>query len=264
MSNGLFDLLAAARHYRAGGPGPKATLMAVMERVGLVDGEWVCWPGNATVAYDSEQSVPSVRRHLAQFEAAGLITRRRRGREGGGRDWNLIVVDVERLTQCAHDARIASEAMRASEGGPKRSSRGTKALIQGDESAHPPEPAPYIEQPEEPEEQPEPSPNSSFAAFWLAYPTRDGKKIGKAAAQEAWDRMREGERAAALVGARHLAAAVAAGGRFGVKDPERFLKKRCWEDWQEPAAVASPPPAAMPIPPSQRISTNTKAGGMKL
>lgn len=76
-----------------------------------------------------------------------------------------------------------------------------------------------------------------FGFFWKAYPDRDGKKIGKANALAVWRRLSIEERRAAHRGASNLADAVRRGGRFGVKDAERFLRGRCWEDWQEPAAV---------------------------
>lgn len=92
-SPGIFSMLTAAREYRAGGPGPKATLLALMERMGLFDGEWCCWPTTAELAYDSEQSTGSVRRHLAGFEAQGLLERRLQGREGGGRNTTVLVLN---------------------------------------------------------------------------------------------------------------------------------------------------------------------------
>lgn len=76
-----------------------------------------------------------------------------------------------------------------------------------------------------------------FEHFWAAYPKRDGKRIGKQKSLERWRRLSIDERRAARRGAVNLAQAVEAGGRFGVKDPERWLRDRCWEDWQEPAEL---------------------------
>lgn len=76
----IFRLLDAARRARAGGGAPKATLLALMERMGEHDGEWTCWPSQAVLAFDSEQTDRSVRNHLAEFEQRGWIERRARGR----------------------------------------------------------------------------------------------------------------------------------------------------------------------------------------
>lgn len=74
----------------------------------------------------------------------------------------------------------------------------------------------------------------TFALFWSVYPERYGKKIGKAAALIHWKKLSPDDRAAATLGAKNLAAAVAAELTLP-KDPERFLRGRVWEDWQTPA-----------------------------
>lgn len=137
----VFDLLAAARRYRAGGAGPKATLLAVAERLGQVDGEWVCWPAMATIAFDSEQSVPTVRRHLAAFEERGLVRRRARGAEGGGRASNLLVMNVPALLdqQTDHHDRFEQTDHR----------RGANRSSAGGQTAHPADPHLLLEVPEE-------------------------------------------------------------------------------------------------------------------
>lgn len=86
-----------------------------------------------------------------------------------------------------------------------------------------------------------------FEHFWTAYPKRDGKRLGKAKSLERWRRLSIDDRRAARRGALNLASAVEAGGRFGIKDPERFLRDRCWEDWQEPAELDRP--AVRPVEP---------------
>lgn len=80
-------------------------------------------------------------------------------------------------------------------------------------------------------------PTVAFEPFWHTYPPRDGKKVGKAQAEDRWRRLTDDEREAALVGARHLADAIAAGGKFGPPDAERWLRDRKWLDWLEPANV---------------------------
>ena len=74
-----------------------------------------------------------------------------------------------------------------------------------------------------------------FEAFWATeYPHRDGKPIGKAAAFMAWQKLTNGERDRAVIGARHLARS----DRMP-KDPERWLRRDKagafpFDDWQQP------------------------------
>lgn len=70
-----------------------------------------------------------------------------------------------------------------------------------------------------------------FDPFWSAYPARNGKRLGKAKAAVKWDKLNQRERADAMVGVRNYAAACARG-RLP-KDAERWLRDRCWEEWQE-------------------------------
>lgn len=145
-----YEVQAAVRRYRAGGAGPKVTLLVLSEHLGLHGEEWSCWPGVKTLAEQSEQSEGAVRRHLATFEKRGLISKVRRGREGGGRDTDAYVLNLAAigLDQSAHDARIDTEEQSAHPEGAKRASeRG--------QSAHPTNPDPLIEQQENDEERPE-------------------------------------------------------------------------------------------------------------
>lgn len=96
MTIGHYDLMAAARRYRAGGPGAKATLLALVERMGEHGNEWTCWPSQQTLAADTEQTDRSVRNHLAAFADAGLIAVRQR-EIGERRRGNVYVLNVDRL-----------------------------------------------------------------------------------------------------------------------------------------------------------------------
>lgn len=63
-----------------------------------------------------------------------------------------------------------------------------------------------------------------FEQFWSAY----GKKVGRAAAERAWGRLKVADRDAAVAGVpRYVAAQPDPKFR---KDPERWLKHRCWLD----------------------------------
>lgn len=69
-----YDTMAWAKSQRTGSVGRKAVLMALAERTGE---EPVCWPSQALLAAETEQSERTVRRHLAEMEEAGLIASRR-------------------------------------------------------------------------------------------------------------------------------------------------------------------------------------------
>lgn len=69
-----------------------------------------------------------------------------------------------------------------------------------------------------------------FDRFWQAYPRRDGKRVGKAEAKRVWMRMKPDEHVAAWRGVRNYAAS-----GWKPKDAHRWLRDRCWEDWQDEA-----------------------------
>ena len=93
-----------------------------------------------------------------------------------------------------------------------------------------------------------PDGDRSLEEFWHTYPPRDGKRIGKSKAAERWAKLSDADRQAAIIGAGHLAAAIAAGGKFGPPDAERWLRDRKWADWQEPARVNGVNGHARPSP----------------
>lgn len=76
------DATKWAREQVAGGCGRKAVLMALADRA---DEEWSCFPSQVLIAEETEQSVRSVREHLAGLEDSGLIARQSRRRRDGTR-----------------------------------------------------------------------------------------------------------------------------------------------------------------------------------
>ncbi len=78
-----------------------------------------------------------------------------------------------------------------------------------------------------------------FDKFWPVYPQRNAKKVGKGVCEKIWARLSLEDRRAAYRGARNYAKAVADGLTLA-KDPERWLRGRCWVDWQEPAVRRTP------------------------
>ena len=75
--------------------------------------------------------------------------------------------------------------------------------------------------------------SESFDSFWKFYPSRQGKKLGKDKARKIWDRLKPAERDLALIGVHHYAESTINGPY--AKDAERWLRDKCWTDWQEPA-----------------------------
>lgn len=81
---------------------------------------------------------------------------------------------------------------------------------------------------------PKRDPEYGFDRFWDAWPKRNGKKIGKRDALTKWRALSYDDKASAFRGAKNYASASDAG-IAGAMDAFRWLEKRRWEDWQEPA-----------------------------
>lgn len=209
--SGVFGILDTAREYRAGGPGPKATLMVLLEHIGEVDGEWVTYPSMALLAHESEQSEVTVRRHLRDFERTGLLVRRSRGKTGGGRTTNLIVLNLEMLEgeQTDHCDHVAI-GQTDHPGGGKPITHEESHLL--------------LEEPVEVTLVAEPS--FGFDDFWNVYPRR----AEKAPARKAWS----------LALRRASAKVILAGAQRYRDDPNRdpaytahpatWLNRDRWED----------------------------------
>ncbi len=75
--------------------------------------------------------------------------------------------------------------------------------------------------------------NEAFEEFWEAYPARNGKKLLKADAQEAFKRIKDGDIPLLLQAVGNYAVSKTATDGFA-KDAVRFLKKDVWRDWIEP------------------------------
>ena len=86
-----------------------------------------------------------------------------------------------------------------------------------------------------------------FSEFWDLYPTRHGKKVGKANTEIAWKKLTNDQRASAMASIHHYRLACDAGLTMA-KDPERWIKGKCWDDWQEPATDSAKPIATSTVP----------------
>lgn len=82
-----------------------------------------------------------------------------------------------------------------------------------------------------------PTDEQTFDHFWDAYPKRNGKRVGRNTSLRLWKHLGIEDQRAAYRGAGHYATACDSGLTIA-KDPERFLKHRVWEDWQEPAVAS--------------------------
>ena len=73
---------------------------------------------------------------------------------------------------------------------------------------------------------------SIFAAFWEAYPKRNGRKVGKDKAAALFANLSPDDRQLAVQAARNYAASDDSN-RGYARDAERFLKSSYWRDWLE-------------------------------
>ncbi len=73
-----------------------------------------------------------------------------------------------------------------------------------------------------------------FDKFWGTYPERNGKRLGRRLCEARWKKLSLAEKRTAFKGAANYGKAVE-GDLTIAKDPDRWLRDRCWEDWQEPA-----------------------------
>lgn len=91
----FFDLLADVRRARLGGAGPKVVLMVLAEHAGVDEnGDWSCYPSQVAIAEVAELSERQVRRILAAFAKAGLISKQvRQAAQGRGRASDLITLN---------------------------------------------------------------------------------------------------------------------------------------------------------------------------
>jgi hypothetical protein len=230
-----YDLLAAARRYRAGGTGPKATLMALVEHLGDHDGEWSCWPSQDALAHATEQTTRTVRRHVEVFVEVGLVRIEPRWTTGG-RQSNRYVVDLDVLFE---GAGLPDTMSATSTGHPEQVNRtpATPLPDTGDLLLHTKE----LEKSERKNDaRADGDARAQFEDyFWPAYPPRNGRKIGKADALAQWVKLSIEDRRAALRGARIMSVEVDLGTTLP-PDAHRWLRKRTWQDWQEPPTEATP------------------------
>jgi hypothetical protein len=202
------------------------------------DDDGGCFPGQARIARQTVLSERGVRKVLAELEAAGLIRREHRYREGqGGRTSDRIYLALD--GNAAPGAAISGGGIPA----PQRGHTGTSPRTI-------PAPGAGHELSVEPLEEPSVSPlppavatpapatppgrshDLAFAAFWQAYP----RKVGKPKARQAWERAlrRQPDPAAIVAGAQRYAADPARYDEY-TAHPTTWLNRDGWDDPALPA-----------------------------
>ena len=83
------------------------------------------------------------------------------------------------------------------------------------------------------------SDDHGFEDFWTAYPRRNGKRLGRRVTLSRWATLNLEDRRAAWRGAIHYGHACDSGLTIA-KDPVRWVRDRCWEDWQSEATANNP------------------------
>lgn len=82
--------------------------------------------------------------------------------------------------------------------------------------------------------------DARFESFWITYPKRNGKRIGKAKALKVWARLTTDQRDLVSEGVRHYAAACDKGLTIA-KDAFRWLRDGEYEEWLDPAQAPQKP-----------------------
>lgn len=260
------------RRTEVGSPTRKLVLYAIADRV--KDGEWVTWAGQEALAQDTELSPRSVRTILRDLERMGVIERSKRRRPDGYRTSDAIRLNVEwEPTSPAGDSPeavspegdagcsdqdIPADSHRQEFPGKEFPRKSTSTSPANERQSYRQE-LPRGDGKLEPEVEPETAPPALVLVpelpsadavaterfeehFWPTYPKRNGKRLGKARSLTEWKRLTVPEQRAAVLAARNYAAACTAGLTMA-KDPERWLRQRCWPEWEEPATPDRPKPA---------------------
>ena len=213
------DLQAAVRRHKAGDA--KLTLVILADYAGYDDatGQWSCYPGQDRLAAETEHSARTVRRHLADLMAAGVIHIQPRYADGK-RASNVYVFDLGALAledtmsssgdaTRGHPASQVEDMAMSSEGLEELPVDLNTCVPSGDDTSDD-DPGPALV-----DGLPFPTPAAAaagdypadFVAFWNAYPRR----IEKGKAYRRWiARLRECRRDGVPIENRTAAMIVAA------------------------------------------------------
>lgn len=107
------------------------------------------------------------------------------------------------------------------------------------------DPCPILEQEQEQEQEQDipPAVDQTFGEFWVQYPMRNGKRLGKADALKKWTLLTSQDRKLALTAVRNYATSKTVSDGIGIKDPHRWLRTgkndEPWREWIEPEQPSS-------------------------
>ncbi len=193
-----------------------------------VDAADECFVGIDTLATYARVSYATAKRRLAALEAKGRLTRERRRRSDGNLStytWTLVRPGLN----LSHDQGSPGRAM---------------TMAHPDAPAEVPSGEPPSENPPstDVDKDPREAPDYGFEKAWAAYPRRNGKRLGKAAALRRWVKYPYPVKARIYQAVRHYAAAVEVTDTIP-RDFERFLKDDWWEGWEDGPGGTTEAPA---------------------
>jgi hypothetical protein len=168
-------------------------------------------------APDGRDAVNSGLRELEKF---GYLVRSRT--RGGNGQFDGNDTEIHERPQCSENPQVETTNGKPSCGSPTNGKSATskdlfqEVMIEEESFAHT-----------------ECEPLTGFNEFWGTYPRRNGRIIGKEKCQTRWKKYSLGTRRAAWRGAKNYAMDCDSGLTIA-KDPDRWLRDRSWEDWQEP------------------------------
>ncbi len=225
-----FQTLRWAEQQRVGNANRKSVLLCLAQ---FADENHSCFPGQAKIAQLTEMAERTVRGHLARLEKDQLIQRSRRQTEGRhGRNTDRYVLNVSgTLFQAAEVAGKDSGTQPASD---DTSPADANTQPASDDTS-------FLK--DLPEEQPKEL--AGFEQFWETYPTRHGKKVDKAKAENQWDRISQAESELSVRAVENYRVSCSQGLAIA-KDAHRWLRDKNWLDWQTPARPDPKPGEVVP------------------
>lgn len=203
------------------------------------------WTSNAAdVERAGTEGREAIRKGLHELEAAGYLVRRR-FRDPETQRWGMEWTVYERPELAAADGEphTASRTRLPAHGSPPTATGPVNKNTNEQNTNTEDGAASGVESQPLELELVEPPVGASFDEFWKAYPGRGGKKAGKAQSMDLWRKLTPGEQQQALAGVGPYAAWCTSTDRFP-KDPERFIKRRLWEDFADGEPVAPSADAA--------------------
>lgn len=187
-----------ALQQRTGSASSKAVLLILANRA---DHRGICWPGIDGIALQAELNRSTVIRHLERMESDGMLCRRQRPGDGGGRKSNVYYLHIsETCGNCEGQSRTEQRCIsqRCNDEGQSRIGEGQSRTVHGQSRTVPPEPSdnPQIEPPERtPTARTRAKPDfdeQRFAEFRAIYPKRGGGHRWADAKKHIRARLREG------------------------------------------------------------------------